>query len=498
MNLGGISLDAYKDFAGGNYSGFGEASMDDVNALNKALSAGELRGGAVEGQINASGTPLKVESLEKTLKVLTYKANNIVFWKDMPVLPAYNTVEEYNKQISYGHDDIGAFTNEGELPEETDSTFVRESQLVKYMGTVRQVTHQMTLVNTNIGDIVNKYSEDGTLWILRQLEQHLFSGNSNLVSQQFKGFWVQQMEDFTSEIEWLDSDFVVDCRGYTLDQVYANQASATIAINFGFATDLYASPQAMADFVDTFYPKQRLGVDIGKSRVGLEVTEFVSQNGPIDLKQDVFLQPKPALTTAVAATGAKAPAAPLADGVAPIAAVGATAANTKWDAGTAGDYLYAVRACNRYGKSAITVLSASPTTIVTNGAVDLKFTAGSGAFAPTYFEILRSDEGATAGASTKYYHLFDISATQLAAGYNGGAAGVVRDLNRYLPNTTKGLMIERTLEVLSFKQLAPLMKMDLARLGPAIRFMILLYGTPILYAPRKIVTFINIGSTIKT
>jgi hypothetical protein len=48
-------------------------------------------------------------------------------------------------------------------------------------------------------------------------------------------------------------------------------------------------------------------------------------------------------------------------------------------------------------------------------------------------------------------------------------------------------------EVLAFKQLAPLMKMDLAVIGPAIRWMILLYGTLVMYAPRKWVRIINVG-----
>ena len=46
--------------------------------------------------------------------------------------------------------------------------------------------------------------------------------------------------------------------------------------------------------------------------------------------------------------------------------------------------------------------------------------------------------------------------------------------------------------VIEFKQLAPIMKMDLATLAPAYRWMILLYGVPVLYAPRKWMRFTNI------
>ena len=44
-----------------------------------------------------------------------------------------------------------------------------------------------------------------------------------------------------------------------------------------------------------------------------------------------------------------------------------------------------------------------------------------------------------------------------------------------------------------FKQLAPIMKMDLALLSPAKRWMVLMYGTPILKAPRKLLRFVNVG-----
>ena len=40
------------------------------------------------------------------------------------------------------------------------------------------------------------------------------------------------------------------------------------------------------------------------------------------------------------------------------------------------------------------------------------------------------------------------------------------------------------------------MKMDLALLGPAYRWMILLYGVPQMYAPKKWMKFINIKSNV--
>ena len=199
-------------------------------------------------------------------------------------------------------------------------------------------------------------------------------------------------------------------------------------------------------------------------------------------------------TLASGATSSQAPTAPV-EGTNGCVAV-ATDADAKWAAGDAGDYFYAVSAINRFGESALTLLDASgnvAVSIVAGGAVDLAFTDGGGANAATGYTIYRSNAGAASGAAATFYPVFSVSSAERTAGYDGGAAGVVRDRNRYLPNTDTAFLLENSEDIWSFKQLAPLMKMDLAILAPAYRFMILLYGTPFLYQPKKMVRFINIG-----
>ena len=492
MNYGGISLEAYQDRG----NGFGDTTMSDVAELNKALEATELKGGATDGLTTASGAPLKVESLEKTLKVVTFTQKNIVFWKETPVLPAYNTVEEFNKLTSYGSDQ-GGFTDEGELPQDDDSVYVRESALVKYLGNTRVITHPMTLVNTAHGAVMQREINNGTMWILSKIERALFEGNANIIPQEFNGIYVQMMADFANEISYLNSDNVVDMRGMRIDEDALELASNTIIENYGYATDIYWSPKAGSDFSKNFYPRQRTNTPVQEgNKVGSNITDFVSQAGTIKLHPDVFLRPKPSKTDTTLANSTKAPNVPIADGTTPIAPVAPTVVSTKFGSSDNGNYLYAVSALNRYGESALTLLTQNPCAVAVGGCAALKFAAGGGQYAATGFRIYRTNKGDTFSTGvTNYYPLFDISAAQLANGVNGGAASIVWDLNLYLPNTTKALMLQKDLEFYSFKQLAPLMKMDLALLSPSYRFMILLYGTPVVYAPRKAVEIINIGST---
>ena len=71
--------------------GMGLQSPQYVDNLNKALNAGQSvnpPGSIVAGD----GFALRVESLERTLKVLTFKADAIKLWKSIPKTPSFNTI----------------------------------------------------------------------------------------------------------------------------------------------------------------------------------------------------------------------------------------------------------------------------------------------------------------------------------------------------------------------------------------------------------------------
>jgi hypothetical protein len=233
----------------------GQTTVETLDNLNKALSAGSTTGRETTNlQTAGSGAPLKVESLEKTLKTLTYGQEDIVFWKKIPKTAAFNTVEEFNQLTSYGQD-RGGFNLEGETPNEEDSTYVRRAQLVKFMGVTKSVTHPMTLVSTMIGDAITKEINNGTLWILRKLERALFSGNEAMVPQEFNGLYTQHAsnDQFTTLDQYFNSEVVIDARGSALTETMLNNGCEGMIENFGRATDLYAPPKVLSDFVKMYY-----------------------------------------------------------------------------------------------------------------------------------------------------------------------------------------------------------------------------------------------------
>jgi hypothetical protein len=416
-------------------------------------------------------------------------------------MKAFNTVEEYNVLTSYGQD-RGGFTLEGELPETEDSTYVRRAQLVKFMGTTREVTHPMTLVNTNVGDIINREMQNGTLWLLRKINRALVYGNSEIIPQEFNGLYQQHssIEAGHSNLDsYLSGETVIDLRGKHLTQQNIEDAAQGIIQNFGFGDTLYASPAVLSGFAKEYYEKQRIilnNANVTNGVVGSAPKVVTTTVGDINLKTDIFLNKAKARKGNDAALHSKAPAAVTADATTPIAGV-ADATGNKF-AGFTGGYRYAVAAVNRFGESALTVLGANAVTVAAGQSVDLKFTDGGGAVAATGYVIYRTKKDVTgaSAADAVFYPIMTIKTSDRTNGYDGGAAGIVRDRNRFIEDTNEAFVLQADAEVFSFKQLAPLMKMDLALLSPSFRFMLLMYGTPMLYAPKKMVRIINIGAYV--
>lgn len=483
----------------------GQGSSENVDQLNKALAAEQITGRETTDLTTASGAPLKVESLEKTLKHITFREQDIRLWKDLPKKPAYNTVEEYNQQTSYGAN-RGGWNREGELPEEEDSIFVRRAQLVKYLGVTKSVTHQMTLVNTMIGSVMERTIKDGTLWILRTLNQGLYFGNEKLIPEQFNGFLAQQMQSdaWPSYADYMESEMVVDLRGSALTEQAIEDAANSIVENYGLGTQIYGPPSVLSNFVKNFYGNKFIVPNtpsMSDGIMGQRVQAFDSQFGRIGLNHDVFFKKLPSkkyTSSTNAANSQKAPNAPTwdtsfdTDGV----KVESNIAGSKFATEDAGTVFYAVSALNRFGESQI-VAHTTAVTLAANCAIDLKFKDGGGTNKATAYRIYRTKAGVTSSEGAEFFPLFDVSLDDVTRGYDGGGAGVVRDMNRFLPDTDQSMLVQFDNEVIEFAQLAPLMKMDLAVLSPSFRFMVLLYGTPFLYAPKKMVRFINIGKTIK-
>jgi hypothetical protein len=455
-------------------NGFGMSTGQELADLNKALSAGY--GTSPETQQN--GGAFRVESLENSLKVLTYTDQHVKLWKKIPKMKAFNTVEEYNQLLSYGSDG-GGFLAEGVLPDTQDSVYQRKAAFVKFIGTTREVTHPMTLVNSAHGDIISRYNQDGILWMMKKIENGLFWGNSKLAAG--GGEYVE----FDGLDNMIDPGNTIDLKGQHLEEKHLNWGAQMIIENYGVPTDIFLPFEVMAQFSQEFFPKERVIMPTqGGYQAGVVVDKFQTHGGPVEFNPDIFLKKTASLPSS--ATSTKAPAQP----ASVTGALSVAADNGDFSKSGAGTYRYWVTACNNHGESAPTQISSD--IVLDSGDLDKSVTltitnAASSVYPVDYYQVYRTEADGSKG-----YAIAKIAASSAVA----SSVTSFVDRNATMPNTYTAFMGEMNEQVLAFKQLAPIMKMDLATLAPSYRWMILLYGVPVLYAPRKFMRFKNIKAEL--
>jgi hypothetical protein len=463
---------SFQDYAG--VEGFGSMTQTDVDELNKALTVGQTRD--PPAVVAGDGFSMRVESLEKTLVNTTYRMKHILLWKSIVKKPAFNTVVEYNELSSYGENPDALWIDEGDLPEEDDSTYERKHNYVKYMGTTRRVSHVGTVITPAHGPLVAQEAINGTMFLLRGIERGLFYGNSALSSLQFDGF--QKLITDNSP-----AANVIDLRGQPLSEDNLTDAALTVmaAPNYGQPSDFHCNPMVHSDLSKVFFPKERLQPGMKDGEVGLNLKGWTSPAGDVRFNPNVFITDGGAPTAAVG-DSAKRPATPtISTGV----STPQDTTNSQFDADDAGSYWVKIQACNRYGRSA---------------AVD----AGGGAVISTVVENDEITFGVTPGSSVEveWYEVFRTAlsgadGTERLILRVNNAAGTgettIHDYNAFIPYCSSGFLFEQTPEAMYVKQLAPMIKVPLAIIDLSVRWIQAIYLVPVLAAPRKMVLFNNIG-----
>lgn len=473
-------------------------SSANIDELIKAISADQNSGTALNNTLT-NGAALKYESLEATLKNLTFNNQHFVFYNAIAKKAARSTNEEYNQLVSYGRS--GKYSVlEGELPESVDTQYRRKSEFIKYKGIVGQVTDVILQTNNQIDVMAQEVQSKMTL-LLQSIENEMHFGNQRVDPLQFDGVYELHKKSISSDnATYFNSPFTLDVRGHVLLDSHTNEiVSNVVNQGYGLVTDIFAPPSVFTDYVDQKYDQRRIitGGDVQAGKFGQRVTEFVTQFGSIMPNATIFGRRSVARYTSGTTAAAQAPKSPAAitpDGEGPLAAVSDTA-NTKFGTAYAGDYYVAVAAVNQYGEGPLTALSASAVTVAATESIDMKWSITDNAYPATGYVIYRSEKDpSTALANTPLYPVMTITVAELAAGYDGAAAGLARDRNYDIPNTEKAFLYQtRNADIMAIKELGKMKKLDLAITNPTYRFAILYYLTQIMYQPFKVGIINNIG-----
>lgn len=466
----------WADYANASGGGVfaGVPSAEQVAELRKALTAGN--------EINAPGSvvagdafALRPESLENSLKNVTFQARHLKLFRMLPKVPAFNTVEEYNQIQSYGQSQSPGWVAEGELPRETDPSFERKYLKIKFIGTTRKVSHVATVMRSAHGNAIALNVTAGTMNVLEQVERGLFTGDSSLDPVQWDGLEAQIVAS-------AGAYNVIDLRGQPLTEDVLADAAQTIsdAPNYGFPTHVLMNPKVKADLIKGMYPRGRFGMEAGGEIVlGRNVSGFETESGTVAMESTTFLDTG-GLASAVSAYGVvgQRPLSPTIS-TALASPVDATAQFIAADAGT---YFYWVVAHNAYGNSA--PVSVGSVAVAAGDAVTFGVTPGAGSPTVTYYSVYRTQVGGATGTA---------SFIRRIANSGGVGETTITDRNTHLPYTTKAFMLQMNVDNIAFKQLLPMMRFPLPPIDLAERWAQVLYGAPVLYSPRRNVMIKNIG-----
>jgi hypothetical protein len=467
----------------------GLVSQSDVEALNKAITAGY--GGAGKPTDLTYGGVLQAESLEATLKSVTFDMKNLKMWPAISVDKAYNLFEQYNRLISYGSDSA-PYIGEGGAPIEEDSTYVRDGQKIVFFGTRRKVSHQMTLVRTTVGDIVAQQAKEGTMHLLKNVEREMYWGHAHFLNRldgsndgsdaslpsnsiAMSGI-LKQLKKGDSDVLMRSGDFegygdaqsiAQDLGGNVIAQDDIERLAVIALENFGAPSELHIEPAALSAFVKQFYPQFRSAPGLSGQTVGYDVSKMTTTAGAIDFKPNLFLRPR---------AGARALAvSALAPQVGALAVAGSNTGSGS--ALAAGTYQIKVTLVNDAGESipvqasAATLLAGENITLtVTNMPANVK-----------YIKAYISAPGGAVG-------------TEKFAGNFANAGNTTYVLaGRKQAGLGEAFLLDMSAECMKFKQLAPLSKINFAIVTTALEFAIVMYGALFVYTPRFNCLFENVG-----
>ena len=466
----------------------GLLSQEEVENLSKALSAGAGYAGRPTDLTH--GGVLQTESLEATLKVVTFDMKNLKLWPSISMDKATNLFEQYNRLIGYGSD-ASPYIGEGGAGQEEDSTYVRDGQRIAFFSERRKVTHQMTLVKTTVGDVIALQKKEGTMNLLKKVERELYWGHAHFASAtgQLTGLeqdlppnsiamngLFKQILKGDKDIQFRSGDFdgwgaeqqsiVRDLQGLSFSQDDVEGLAVAIMENFGTPGELHAEPAVISAFVKTFYPQFRSEPGLANQTVGYDVAKVTTTAGPIDLKPSLFLRPRQGVRPV--GVNAKAPS------IAGLTIAGAAAGSgSKLAAGT---YAYAMTFVNDFGESApifsagVVVTAGQNVTITVTGSIpaDVK-----------HVKLYRAANGAAA------------STAQFVTNHRLGQAIV--DAGEKRPGLGEMFLLDMKPESMRFKQLLPLSSMNLAVVTTALEFLIVMYGSLFVYAPRFSGILRNVG-----
>ncbi|WNL63645.1 major capsid protein [Aeromonas phage ST4] len=449
-------LQQFQNMAPGGAAALGASqggALDSLGDLSKALQASNYQTdvATLEG-----GGALGVQSLDTAMKTTVQENEHFTLFNRLQQTKATNIVDEYVRQSSVGGFLGGSTNSQMGVVRSAQGEYSREVGLVKFLMSLRQVGYVLN-IGKNITEATAVEERNGALQLLTDSNYLLYHGNADASPTQFDGiFNIIEKEISAGK---MSGDNVVDMRAKPLDSIEA-LSKINVAVSrygsWGRSTDIFLPNSVQNDLNMGLDPAFRWTPGGGNTPVlGGHVEGIRLTNGVLKTNMDTFIHdeehpmvypfevnyPEIAVKNA-----AFKPAGVTAD-------ASASAADSYFESGHAGNYYYAVAAIGAQGEGQTELVKTTTTAVAAGKKVVLTITK-SAAGTESGYAIYRSRQNGTNAAS-------DLRLVKVIA--KTGDTTTFTDLNRDIPGTVSVPLLNMgpSADAIGWRQFQPMIKIPL-------------------------------------
>lgn len=434
----------------------GEMTTGDLAELQKSLAAGY----GSDMTALSGGSALRIQSLDNVLQATVQDNQHFSLFNMLAKPKATAVLDEWTEQKSIGGFLGDSFNDQDGAAEETNGEYQRMVGKVKYMTTYRKIPIVLQAQN-NIVDATAIETTNGAKQLLSSIEFSLFEGDDLVLPKSFPGIR-RQIEDLGS------ADHIIDNRGAALENIDKIAQAAEVVFgfgNFGRSTDIFIPPSIQTDLNMKLDPAFRVALDNSPNSIayGTNVRAIQTSYGAIATRNDVFIRDEKLkipfelrnathAAQAVAQAGIKPPTM--------TATSGAGGADSMWEAGHAGTYVYFVTGINHKGESQTTAATGGAVTVAAGQQVTITITRSAGQ-AETGYVIYRGRKNGTSAIA---------DVREMVRVPVAGATTVYVDKNREIPGSTSAYILNLTASdhAIAWRQFLPMMKIPMAAVNSPI------------------------------
>lgn len=428
-------------------------SLEGLGDLKKALEASNYQ---TDVATLTGGGALGVQSLDTAMKTTIQENQHFTLFNRLASSNATNIVDEYTRQTNIGGFLGGSTNSQMGVVRSAQGEYSREVGLVKFLMTLRQVGYVLT-VGKNIAEPVAVEERNGALQLLTDAEYLLFHGNADASPTQFDGIFTTLEKEIADGK--MSGDNVLDMDGKKLDTVEPF-SKVNVAVSrygsWGRSTDVFMPVSVQNDLNMGLDPAFRWSSQQGTIlTTGGHVEGIRLQNGVLKTSMDTFIHDEenpmvypfevnfPAVAVANAAFK---PQSLTVDAT-------ADAADSKFSAGRAGNYFYAVAAIGKDGQGMTEVVKSTQAAIAAGKKAVLTITA-SAAGTESGYAIYRGRQNGTNATN-------DLRLVKVIK--KTGATTTFTDVNRDIPGTVAIPLLNMGAgaDAIGWRQFQPMTKIPL-------------------------------------